>query len=127
MSNHTPGPWKYEPGGGHAYNRIVGSDIVQTNGWPEPINGISNASYSERVCENLGDIDLPGPAANVKLICAAPELLRLLGVMFDAYENGVPCYEDPEEFTGPLGNAIKLDDADFHKIADLLNELDPRS
>lgn len=78
MSNHTPGPWRYEPGGGHASNRIVGSDIVQTNGWPEPINGVSNASYSERVCENLGDINLPGPAANVKLICAAPEMFDAL-------------------------------------------------
>lgn len=83
MSKHTPGPWRYEPGGGHAYNRIVGSDCVQTNGWPEPINGVSNASYSERVCENLGDIDLPGPAANIKLICAAPELLALLQELID--------------------------------------------
>ena len=77
MSKHTPGPWRYETGGGHAYNRIVGSDAVQTNGWPYRINGISNASYSERVCENLGDTDLPGPAANVRLITAAPDLLAL--------------------------------------------------
>jgi hypothetical protein len=87
---HTPGPWRYEPGGGHAYNRIVGSDIVQTNGWPEPINGVSNASYSERVCENLGDIDLPGPAANVKLICAAPELLQLAKDLLEQVEDEWP-------------------------------------
>jgi hypothetical protein len=70
----TPGPWRYEPGGGHASNRIVGSEAIQIHGWPERRNGIGNASYSDRICENLGDVALPGPAANARLIASAPDL-----------------------------------------------------
>ena len=51
---------------------------MQVHGWPERINGIGNASYSDRICENLGDTALPGPAANARLIAAAPELLAAL-------------------------------------------------
>lgn len=55
------------------------------------------------------------------------ELLDLLEVMFDAYEDGVDCYEDPDEQAGYFGKAIKLDDATFHRIADILNERRPRT
>jgi len=78
MSGHTPGPWRYEAGGGHAHNSIRGSEPVQTNGWPEPRGGYSCASYSDKVCENLGDVSLPGPAANAALIAAAPDMLEEL-------------------------------------------------
>ena len=74
----TPKPWRYEPGGGHAPDQIVGSDLIAIGGWPEPDGTIFRASYSERVCENLGNPDLPGPAANIALITAAPELYEAL-------------------------------------------------
>lgn len=81
-SKATPGPWHYEQGGGHAYNRIMGAESVQTNGWPERINGVGNASYTDRICENLGDTDLPYPAANVAFIAASrtdvPRLVKAL-------------------------------------------------
>ena len=51
--------------------------------------------------------------------------LDLLATMFDAYENGVQCYEDPEEQTGYLGHALQLDDDTFHACADLLNRRRP--
>lgn len=66
----TPGGWHFEPGGGHACNRIVAAESVQTSGWPERINGVSNASYTNRVCENLGDPSLPYPAANIVFIAS---------------------------------------------------------
>ncbi len=78
FEGHTEGPWQYEPGGGHAQNRIIGSESIQVSGWPKRINGVSNAGYSDRVCENLGDPLFPGPSANIALIEAAPELLAKL-------------------------------------------------
>jgi len=82
--NITPGPWKISLGGGHAHNSILGSDVVQVSGWLEDRivkhggQVISNRSYSEMVCENLGDLNLPGPKANAQLIAIAPLLLRAL-------------------------------------------------
>lgn len=74
----TPGPWHYEAGGGHAYNQLRGSDSVQTNGWPERRDGVSNASYSDRICENLGDTALPGPRANIALLMHAITMAEAL-------------------------------------------------
>ena len=58
---------------------------------------------------------------------AADEELRdLLDAMFSAYEAGPDCYEDPDEQAGYVGKAVKLDDATFHRIADILNRRRPR-
>jgi hypothetical protein len=51
--------------------------------------------------------------------------LDYLATMFDAYENGPDCYEDPEDCSGHLGKAIRVDNDDFHAIADLLNRRRP--
>ena len=55
------------------------------------------------------------------------ELLDLLALMFDAYEDGPDCYEDPDDCAGHLGKAVKLDDATFDRIADILNLRRPRN
>jgi hypothetical protein len=63
-------------------------------------------------------------------LCSAAlleETLDLLAVMFDAYEGGADCYEDPEDCAGHLGKAVQLDEATFDRIADLLNEHRPRN
>lgn len=54
------------------------------------------------------------------------ESLDLLAEMFDAYEDGTPCYEDPENYDGFLGHAFKINPETFQKIADLLNTQRPR-
>ena len=53
--------------------------------------------------------------------------LSLLETLFSAYENGVPCYEDPETADGYIGHAVRLDDETFHACADLLNRRRPRA
>lgn len=58
---------------------------------------------------------------------AGREALDLLDILFTAYEDGVSCYEDPEDQAGPLGNAVKIDDETFHRCADLLNRERPRT
>lgn len=50
------------------------------------------------------------------------ELLGLLGKFFDAYENGTPCYEDPDDFDGYLGNAFVLGEEIFGRICEVLNQ-----
>ena len=55
------------------------------------------------------------------------ELLDLLALMFDAYEEGPDCYEDPDECAGRIGKAVHLDDAAFDRIADILNLRRPRN
>jgi len=54
------------------------------------------------------------------------ETLDLLAMMFDAYEEGPDCYEDPEDCAGHLGKAVNLDEAAFDRIADILNKHRPR-
>jgi hypothetical protein len=51
--------------------------------------------------------------------------LDLLATLFDAYENGVDCYEDPDEQAGYVGKAIKLDNKTFQDCCDVLNQWRP--
>ena len=83
MSKHTPGPWRIERGGGHQRPSICGSEDIHTNGFERNELGISSASYSSRVCEIHGDLELMGPMANAMLLSAAP--LLLAACQFKAY------------------------------------------
>jgi hypothetical protein len=49
------------------------------------------------------------------------EAMRLLAMMCDGYENGQPCYEDPEDGAGYIGNAFQISHEDFHAMCNLLN------
>ena len=53
--------------------------------------------------------------------------IDLLETMFSSYENGTACYEDPEDCSGFVGYAFKLDDLDFNACCDLLNRTRPRT
>lgn len=57
----------------------------------------------------------------------AEQIIDMLELMFDAYENGIDCYEDPENNAGYVGKAFRLDDEDFKRIADFLNAKRPRN
>ena len=62
-----------------------------------------------------------------RLKALSNETLDFLAMMFDAYEEGPDCYEDPEDCSGHIGKAIRLDDEAFQRIADILNEHRPRN
>ena len=53
--------------------------------------------------------------------------IDLLETMFSEYENGTACYEDPEDCSGFVGYAFKMDDLDFNACCDLLNRTRPRT
>lgn len=53
------------------------------------------------------------------------EAVQLLAAVFDAWENGVECYEDPEENAGFLGMAFQLDTDVFDRCCTLLNRRNP--
>ena len=53
------------------------------------------------------------------------EALRLLAILFDEWESGLACYENPDDQEGYLGNAVKLTDATFEECCNLLNAAFP--
>jgi len=104
LEGATAAPWYYYPGGGHAYNSIRGHSSPQVGGWLEDKGWISNRSYSDCICQNLGDYGLPAPRANADLICwlrnhaesllaAAEREAELRGLLKEARD----CLGDHEE------------------------------
>ena len=61
------------------------------------------------------------------LVAERDEALNLLDTMFSSYENGTARYEDPEDCSGFVGYAFKMDDVDFNACCDLLNRTRPRA
>jgi hypothetical protein len=123
---HTPGPWIVDDKFPLTVRPTISSTDERYPG-PCPVANVSLVDIGIlRGAHGNEAVPFEEAKANARLIAAAPELLELLSIMFDAYENGVPCYEDPEEEYHYLGNAFKLKDEHFHRIADLLNKLDPR-
>lgn len=56
----------------------------------------------------------------------ADQAIKLLTLMFDKYEEGVQCYEEPEDCAGFMGNVVELNGDEFSEIVELLNRLAPR-
>jgi hypothetical protein len=44
------------------------------------------------------------------------QLLEALELIYDKYENGDGVFEDPENFDGPLGNAVRLSGEEENQI-----------
>lgn len=59
--------------------------------------------------------------AEVQQLGKQVKMLRdALGMMYDKWENGVSCYEDPEDYTGPIGNAFQLSLAEEQTVLNLI-------
>lgn len=58
----------------------------------------------------------------------AKEAIAIAILLFDAWEDGTPCFEtDGESGMGAsIGNAFKLSDDDFTRCVEFLNRVDPR-
>lgn len=50
------------------------------------------------------------------------ELEAALRMMYDKYENGDGCYEDPDVCSGYLGSAVKLSDEEEQQVYALLEK-----
>jgi hypothetical protein len=86
------------------------------------IRGLDNAC---KYCNSTSAFDsarnIREAAAAIGLLRASNEkLLAALVLMYDKWENGAPCYEDPEDYTGPLGNAFKLTDDEETRVLEAL-------
>ncbi len=54
-----------------------------------------------------------------------PDAIRLLGLLFDGWENGHPCYTDPDNEGEYLGSAFRISDELFDECCNLLNRRNP--
>lgn len=93
--------------------------------------GLNPAAYV-KASPATADFDLPAQSDEVaaqpqqaKPLSDAEFALNMLEMMFTAYENGTPCYEDPEDEVGFMGYAFRLADDDFKNIGDFLNRVRP--
>ncbi|MFY4027175.1 hypothetical protein ACOTI1_24250 [Achromobacter xylosoxidans] len=90
-----------------------------------------NADLDEAEHGNARVVQLERDAADeierLRAPVADERALDLLDTLFTAYENGTPCYEEPDSQGGYLGMAFRIDDDTFRACADLLNKERPRT
>lgn len=85
------------------------------------------AYASEFPLDADGEPDVGNIHANIrKLKKDADQAIKLLSLMFDKYDEGVQCYEEPEDCAGFMGNAVELNGDEFSEIVELLDRLAPR-
>ena len=90
MSNHTPGPWDFEP-------MRVNCGYISTAVVFRPARK-KDFSDSEPIGQLVSDYGLETVNANARLIAAAPEMLEALQDMYEWHE----IREDPEWHGSPL-------------------------
>jgi hypothetical protein len=91
------------------------SDLFEAGyeeGWAKCVDTMQRLLFTPLVAQAPEDPDIP-------------EALELLAAVFDAWENGMDCYEDPNSSAGYLGMAFRLDDDVFHRCCNLLNRRSP--
>lgn len=66
---------------------------------------------------DLSDNDI---AALRAVLVQRGKLIDALGMMYDKWENGIPCYDDPEDCSGSNGNAFKLSEEEEREVLSLI-------
>lgn len=135
MSNHTPEPWSKNAISPTVYDSD-GIAILRCEGRTLIAENEANASRIVACVNACAGIPQKwliehGPYAMDKwqvclqldaITTQRDELLDLLGKFCDAYENGTPCYEEPDNFDGYIGDAFVLDEEIFGRICEILNQ-----
>ena len=115
----VPVAWRYQDGNGNYRYRgyVAGFDVDYRSLKPVPLYAAPPA-----VKDSLTTA-APVPAQVPDDYVAAMDMLSL---MFESYENGVPCNDSPDEAGASyIGQAFRLNDVDFKRIADILNKYRP--
>lgn len=107
MSEHTPGPWEFDPDNtGKTYDVCYGIySYPDPQGWAGPTVAHVPIRSHGRV-----PVNEEGARANARLIAAAPDLLYALKAMRDRWHD----YHDAHHLTRPVtvGAGIALELAD---------------
>jgi DNA-binding transcriptional ArsR family regulator len=77
----------------------------ETEGFPESYWFNANGKNPKSRIEGFPIPMAVAPCPHAATVCQLSEALEML---YDKWENGTPCYDDPEECSGFLGNAFEL-------------------
>lgn len=107
--------------------RNVGSEI---NRVAEKYRGEAETDGLEFVQFKAALQELGASAAQIISDIRQPDplqqrLVEALEMMYDKWENGTPCYDDPEECSGSFGNAFKLSEAEEREVLSLIPQYAP--